>query len=162
MFKHFLDSWAEICQIFWCFYRKFKKSKRHSEINWPLHKSYKFKPMIVECMYIKDLFETNLKNCIWRYENVSKFEFKAQIWSLYIRKFVLHIFELHRYAWFQIRMCSIFGSEKAIFCKNCMIQKTREKVLLQIFWWIEIVSMDPKSNVILSGDIFEYSYNLIE
>ena len=78
------------------------------------------------------------------------------------QKFVLHIFELHRYAWFQIRTCSIFGSEKAIFCKNCMIQKTREKVLLQIFWWIEIVSMDPKSNVILSGDIFEYSYNLIE
>ena len=43
-----------------------------------------------------------------------------------------------------------------------MIQKTREKVLLQIFWWIQIVSMDPKSNVILSGDIFEYSYNLIK
>ena len=52
--------------------------------------------------------------------------------------------------------------KKPYFAKNCMIQKTREKVLLQIFWWIEIVSMDPKSNVILSGDIFEYSYNLIK
>ena len=28
--------WAEICQIFQCFFGKFKKSKRHSEINWPL------------------------------------------------------------------------------------------------------------------------------
>ena len=35
-FDHFLDFRAEICQIFrWCF-GKFKKSKRHSEINWPL------------------------------------------------------------------------------------------------------------------------------
>ena len=27
---------AEICQIFCCFFGKFKISKRHSEINWPL------------------------------------------------------------------------------------------------------------------------------
>ena len=38
-FDHFLDSWAEICQIFRWFFGKFKKSKRHSEINWPLRKS---------------------------------------------------------------------------------------------------------------------------
>ena len=31
-----LDSRAEICQIFRCFFGKFKKSKRYSEINWPL------------------------------------------------------------------------------------------------------------------------------
>ena len=30
------SSRAEICQIFRCFFGKFKKSKRHSEINWPL------------------------------------------------------------------------------------------------------------------------------
>ena len=35
-FDHFLDSRAEICQIFCWFFGKFKKSKRHSEINWPL------------------------------------------------------------------------------------------------------------------------------
>ena len=31
-FNHFLDPWAEICPIFRWFLRKFKKSKRHSEI----------------------------------------------------------------------------------------------------------------------------------
>ena len=35
-FEHFLDFWAEICQIFRWFFGKFKKSKRHSEIIWPL------------------------------------------------------------------------------------------------------------------------------
>ena len=35
-FDHFLDSGAEIFQMFHCFSGKFKKSKRHSEINWPL------------------------------------------------------------------------------------------------------------------------------
>ena len=74
------------------------------------------------------------------------------------QNFVLHIFELHRY----VRTCFIFESEKVTFCKNCMTQKTSEKVLLQIFWWIEIVSMDPKSNVKLSGDHFEYSYKLLK
>ena len=84
-------------------------------------------------------------------------------YELYLyQNFVLHIFGLHRCAWPHIRTCSIFGSEKVTFCKDCMIQKSREKVFFQIFWWKEIVSMDPKSNVILSGDIFEYSYNLIE
>ena len=38
-FDHFLDFWAEICQIFRWFFGKFKKSKRHSEINWPLSKT---------------------------------------------------------------------------------------------------------------------------
>ena len=31
-----LYSRAEICQIFHCFFGKFKVSKRHSEISWPL------------------------------------------------------------------------------------------------------------------------------
>ena len=35
-FDHILDLWAEICQIFRWFFRKFKISKRHSESNWPL------------------------------------------------------------------------------------------------------------------------------
>ena len=35
-FDHFLDSGAEICQNFHWFLEKFKASKRHSEINWPL------------------------------------------------------------------------------------------------------------------------------
>ena len=35
-FDHILDSWAEICQNLRWFFGKFKKSKRHSEINWPL------------------------------------------------------------------------------------------------------------------------------
>ena len=36
-FDHFIDSGAEICQIFRYFFGKFKKkSERHSEINWPL------------------------------------------------------------------------------------------------------------------------------
>ena len=35
-FDHFLDPWAEICQIFRCFFGKFKKSKKQSEIIWPL------------------------------------------------------------------------------------------------------------------------------
>ena len=35
-FDHFLDSVAEICQILRWFFVKFTKSKRHSEINWPL------------------------------------------------------------------------------------------------------------------------------
>ena len=35
-FDHFWYTRAEICQIFRCFFGKFKKSKRHSEINWPL------------------------------------------------------------------------------------------------------------------------------
>ena len=34
-FDHFLDSRAEICQIFRWFFGKFKAPKRHSEINWP-------------------------------------------------------------------------------------------------------------------------------
>ena len=38
-FDHFLDSRAEICQIFRWFFGKFKTSKRHSEINWPLENS---------------------------------------------------------------------------------------------------------------------------
>ena len=78
------------------------------------------------------------------------------------QNFVLHIFELHRYVWFHVRMKSMFGSEKVTFCKNCRIQKTRQKVVLKIFWWIEIVSMDPKSNVKLSGDHFEYSYIFLQ
>jgi hypothetical protein len=32
-FDHFLDSGAEICQIFRWFFGKFKTPKRHSEIN---------------------------------------------------------------------------------------------------------------------------------
>ena len=35
-FDHFLDSRAEISQIFYCFFVKFKTLKRHPEINWPL------------------------------------------------------------------------------------------------------------------------------
>ena len=35
-FDHFLYSRTEICQIFRCFFRKFKISERHFEINWPL------------------------------------------------------------------------------------------------------------------------------
>ena len=35
-FEHFLDFWAEICQIFRWFFGKFTKSKKHSEIIWPL------------------------------------------------------------------------------------------------------------------------------
>ena len=38
-FDHFLDSGAEICQIFRWFFgklKKKKKSRRHSEIIWPL------------------------------------------------------------------------------------------------------------------------------
>ena len=38
-FEHFLDSRAEICQIFRCFFGKFKISIWHSEINWPFPKS---------------------------------------------------------------------------------------------------------------------------
>ena len=38
-FDHFLDPWEEICQIFCLFFGKFKKSKRHSEIIWPLDKA---------------------------------------------------------------------------------------------------------------------------
>ena len=83
-------------------------------------------------------------------------------YELYLyQNFVLHIFGLHRCAWPHIRTCSIFGSEKVTFCKDCMIQKSREKVFFQIFWWKEIVSMDPKSNVKLSGDHFEYSSNIL-
>ena len=79
-------------------------------------------------------------------------------YDLYMyQNFVLHIFELHRYAWFHVRTWSIYGSEKVTFCKNCRIQRTRQEVALQIFWRIEIVSMDPKSIVQLSGDHFEYS-----
>ena len=36
LFNQFLVSRAEICQIFRCCFGKFKSSKRHSEINWPL------------------------------------------------------------------------------------------------------------------------------
>ena len=35
-FEHFLDSRAELCQIFRWFCGKSMTSKRHSEINWPL------------------------------------------------------------------------------------------------------------------------------
>ena len=35
-FDHFSYSRTEICQNFRCFFGKLKKSKRHSEINWPL------------------------------------------------------------------------------------------------------------------------------
>ena len=35
-FHHFLYSRTEICQIFRCFFGKFKIIKRHSEMNWPL------------------------------------------------------------------------------------------------------------------------------
>ena len=37
-FDHFLHSGAEICQFFVGFLENLKKSKRHSEINWPLVK----------------------------------------------------------------------------------------------------------------------------
>ena len=32
--------WAEICQIFRCFFGKSMTPKRHSEINWPLGKNF--------------------------------------------------------------------------------------------------------------------------
>ena len=35
-FYHFLDSRAEICQIFRLLFGKLKTSQRHSEIKWPL------------------------------------------------------------------------------------------------------------------------------
>ena len=35
-FYHFLDSGAELCQIFCWFFGKFKQSKKHSEVIWPL------------------------------------------------------------------------------------------------------------------------------
>ena len=43
-FDHFLDSRAEICQIFRWFFGKSMTPKRHSEINWPLLITYKFRP----------------------------------------------------------------------------------------------------------------------
>ena len=48
--------------------------------------------------------------------------------------------------------------KKSHFARIAGFKKTRQKVVLKIFWWIEIVSMDPKSNVKLLGDHFEYSY----
>ena len=48
--------------------------------------------------------------------------------------------------------------KKSHFARIAGFKKTRQKVVLKIFWWIEIVSTDPKSNVKLSGDHFEYSY----
>ena len=35
-FDHFLDTWVEICQIFWWVFGNSMTPKRHSEINWPL------------------------------------------------------------------------------------------------------------------------------
>ena len=37
-FNYFFDSRAEIHEIFSLFFWKFKKSKSHAEINWPLNK----------------------------------------------------------------------------------------------------------------------------
>ena len=57
-FDHFLDPWAEICQIFRWLFGKFKKSKRHSEIIWPLRVCNKWFPNHV-CFF-------NYRNGRWR------------------------------------------------------------------------------------------------
>ena len=49
-FDHFLVSRAEICQIFRWFFGKFKTSKRHSEINWPLGDDL---PVLMEKGYLE-------------------------------------------------------------------------------------------------------------
>ena len=50
-FDHFSDSMAEICQIFRWFFGKFKISKRHSEINWPLRRPQNFGKNISVLLY---------------------------------------------------------------------------------------------------------------
>ena len=71
-FGHFLDPGAEICQIFRCFFGKFKKSKRHSEIIWPLKKSIFIKTGGRQCGYpmhewcTKDK-KSNRRGCIGKY-----------------------------------------------------------------------------------------------
>ena len=45
-FDHFLVSRPEICQISFFFFGKFKSSKRHSEINWPLVPRQKYKSLM--------------------------------------------------------------------------------------------------------------------
>ena len=55
-FDHFLDSRAEICQIFCFFFGKSMTPKRHSEINWPLeallfiHVLSNFLPALYSCL----------------------------------------------------------------------------------------------------------------
>ena len=84
-------------------------------------------------------------------------------YDLYMNQnFVLHIFKVHRHAWFHVRIWSIFRSEKGHNLQKLEDSKTRQKVVLQIFWLIKIVSMNPKSNVKLSRDHFEYSYMFLK
>ena len=67
-FNHFLDSRAEILQIFGWFFGKFKKSKSHSEINWPLNlQNYvnilKLKYVFLSCQPISIKSTRENKNC---------------------------------------------------------------------------------------------------
>ena len=74
-----------------------------------------------------------------------------------VQNFVLHIFELHMFGWFYVRICSTLGSVDPIFHVS---KKRGEKVLFQMFRWIETVWKDPHTNSKLSRDRFEYSYIL--
>ena len=59
-FQHLFGSRAEICQIFRRFFGKFKKSKRHPEIYWPLHKYG-----ILQCLPSKILKSWSWVTIIW-------------------------------------------------------------------------------------------------
>ena len=75
-FDHFLDSRAEICQIFRWFFGKFKTPRRHSEINWPLENpqlvvNVEIKHSIIILKYLvhckvwyKMTFEIIFKTCL--------------------------------------------------------------------------------------------------
>ena len=70
-FEHFLNFWAEICQIFWCFFGKFKKSKRHSEIIWPLVHTYK----IEHFFHFLWRMSAKFKNVWWFFTSLGKRKF---------------------------------------------------------------------------------------
>ena len=68
-FDHFLHSRAEICQfLFFLFFGKFKTSKRHSEINWPLD-------YLLKIMGMRTKFQCNpqqiFQESFYKFEKVS-------------------------------------------------------------------------------------------
>ena len=81
LFDHFLDSWAEICQIFWWFLGNSTTPKRHSEINWPLVTAS-----------VSSFFNLWWKKNLWNFDKIclNLGLFKSWLWLWYLLWIWIH------------------------------------------------------------------------
>ena len=128
-FQHLSCSWADICQIFRCFFGKFKKSKRHSEINWPLLAPQVLESHLPPCMYSKD---PGLK------VNFSQNDYKTRLWQK-LRAMRLRL--EGTLGCFGNRS-SVFNNSK-VWCSNWKLQKRSlkfHKCHQKILLWVQTLT----------------------